>query len=966
MKKFVYHLSVLFVAFVMLVTNIPVIGLADETKKDIDYNRGDIIGLGSYPQTEVTDESLKAVLTLKAGKTDNWTSYNYYINSEKSDFMKYTDIELDGEKYRGVYFASYRPTLTDGTCENNEQEDNGYSTSVIYWFKYEPLLWQILSYDRATDTAVVLSKSVIDSQEYYYDVFDSREIDGEIVHVNNYEHSDIRTWLNKSFYNTAFTVAEKKAVIATTLDNSACSTEYSQFDSNSTTDSVWLLSYAEAQNTDYGFVTDTTKTESRQAYATDYAKSQGVYTDSNGNYSVWHLRSASDYRQICVVGSNGCINNYSCKVDNTSVGVRPALTLCLKSEISPACIHSYVLDETVLPTCANRGYDQYRCTKCNKLGFRENYVAALGHDFINEAHVDSNGNYAFFCKTCNRYAVPANGDRFLSFGMYPQNEVADTELKSELTEKAGSTDTWTSYNYYQNHEKSDFMKYKDIELDGEKYRGVYFTSYRPFYTGIDVEYGLQDNNGYETSTIYWFAYEPVQWQILSYDADTDTAKMLCKFIMDSQEYYNSYEERTIDGKTVYPINYEYSNIRTWLNDNFYNAAFTVSEKNAIVETVLDNCAVSSDYSVNDGNSITDNVWLLSRNEAEEWLGIKNGDIDSNAQDTDYAKAQGDNPIVQWTLRSAGTDNYSAGVIYSSDEIKFTSQVSSTAAGIRPAISAHLYSGFDSSCSHKFTEKIIEPTCTVRGFTMYTCSVCGGEKTDLYKDALGHDCSGEICKNADGTISHKCIRCDVYGPDEKPVTEPTTAKTEEPTTKKTEPTTAKEESTTAKTEPTTAKEESTTVKSEQTTKTAAETTESVESKSLLDRVVSAVNGKKSGNKIAISVVGIKTDTLTKAIKNADLIDSEGNKINSVKPVATGMKIISDNEVVEIAVLGDIDSSGDISVSDARLALRAAVKLDTLTGVYEIAAEVGQGQISVSEARLVLRAAVKLDDPKDWLK
>ncbi len=81
----------------------------------------------------------------------------------------------------------------------------------------------------------------------------------------------------------------------------------------------------------------------------------------------------------------------------------------------------------------------------------------------------------------------------------------------------------------------------------------------------------------------------------------------------------------------------------------------------------------------------------------------------------------------------------------------------------------------------------------------------------------------------------------------------------------------------------------------------------------------------------------------------------------------MKIIlSSGDTVEIAVLGDIDGNGDISVSDARLALRAAVKLDTPTGVYEIAAKIGYDEFSVSVARLVLRAAVKLDNPKDWLK
>ena len=80
----------------------------------------------------------------------------------------------------------------------------------------------------------------------------------------------------------------------------------------------------------------------------------------------------------------------------------------------------------------------------------------------------------------------------------------------------------------------------------------------------------------------------------------------------------------------------------------------------------------------------------------------------------------------------------------------------------------------------------------------------------------------------------------------------------------------------------------------------------------------------------------------------------------------MKIVLNGKNVEIAVLGDVDGNGEISVTDARLALRQAVSLENLTGVYRLAAQVGNDTVSVSEARKILRAAVGLDDSKDWLK
>ena len=59
-------------------------------------------------------------------------------------------------------------------------------------------------------------------------------------------------------------------------------------------------------------------------------------------------------------------------------------------------------------------------------------------------------------------------------------------------------------------------------------------------------------------------------------------------------------------------------------------------------------------------------------------------------------------------------------------------------------------------------------------------------------------------------------------------------------------------------------------------------------------------------------------------------------------------------------GDIDEDGDVDSADARLALRAAVKLDTLSKEKEIVADVnGDRDVTAEDARLILRKAVGLD-------
>ena len=102
----------------------------------------------------------------------------------------------------------------------------------------------------------------------------------------------------------------------------------------------------------------------------------------------------------------------------------------------------------------------------------------------------------------------------------------------------------------------------------------------------------------------------------------------------------------------------------------------------------------------------------------------------------------------------------------------------------------------------------------------------------------------------------------------------------------------------------------------------------------------------------------------------IVDKDGNRVTDKKPLATGMKIIleSGGERLEkvISVLGDVNGDGEISVSDARGALRAAVGLDTLEGAYLNAAKVnGANEVAVNDARSILRAAVALDTGKDWL-
>lgn len=304
------------------------------------------IYFGTYPQSEVTDESLTSVLTTQAGSlptannSANWTSYGYYIEGKVTDFMWYIDLYYNAEQYRGVYFTSYRPDSTEGSSltDNSYQDDNGYYISTVYWFKYDPIKWRILS--ESNGEALVFCEMIIDSQDYYSST-SSRTIDGVKVYPSNYAYSNIRTFLNETFYSTAFSMIQSELILLTDVDNSERSTSpdtsiwnngINSYACSNTNDYIFLLSEQEISATRYGFSTSTLESDTRTKAVTPYAKCQGAWmctaSEFEGN-GFWWLRSpncSGTGNLVRVVNETG-LSRYDCENTCISCGVVPALRI---------------------------------------------------------------------------------------------------------------------------------------------------------------------------------------------------------------------------------------------------------------------------------------------------------------------------------------------------------------------------------------------------------------------------------------------------------------------------------------------------------------------------------------------------------------------------------------------------------------------------------------------------------------
>ena len=575
------------------------------------FRDGNYVYFGSYPQIKVSDEILITTLNTKAGKLPTkgnnykWTSYEYYAFNSIEDYMWYIDEEINGSKYRGVYFTSYRSDCcySDGDKTNSNQDDNSYYISTTYWFKYEGIKWRILTESR--DKEFLMCDIAIDSQQYFYGIYE-RSINDKTIYSNNYAESEIRKWLNETFYNTAFDDLQKKLIRTTSIDNGARSTSpYNElwnkgenvYSCENTTDKIFLLSEYEVTNPAYNFRSDVYSDTARQIKSSDYAKSQGCYQETNDDYrgnSSWWLRSPDHNGKYSawIVYYSG-YTHYSNGVHDTRLGVVPALWLDISNKNDSSAENTYTRD----------------------------------------------GNSIYF-------------------GSYPQTKVSNETLINTLNTKAGKLPTkensylWTSYKYYLNGSIEDYMWYIDKEENNSKYRGVYFTSYRPCYFTSD--YSIQGDNGYYTSNIYWFKYEPVKWRVLIESGNR--VFLMCDIAIDSQQYYHNNETRTIDGKTVYANNYAESDIRKWLNEIFYSTAFDDLQKKIIRTTSIDNSARSSiPYCSatywNDGKNeyicknTDDKVFLLSQYELSNSaynFNIKAEKLDTARQlkSSDYAKSQG--------------------------------------------------------------------------------------------------------------------------------------------------------------------------------------------------------------------------------------------------------------------------------------------------------------------------------------
>jgi len=243
--------------------------------------------------------------------------------------------EINGVTYDIVTFGNF-PQALDASGEN-------YLT--------EPIEWRVIC-KKNKKAFLVSEKELMGNVPFYENFTTNRTINGKTVYPNNYEHSEIRAylnglsyidvkkvekrWENRGFLQQAFSKEEQAIISVTKVDNSAKQMSpdgknriNEVFACKDTLDKIFLLSENEINNPEYGFVDN----KSRIRGVTDFAiKNIAWHAGTEERGGIWWLRSPfCEYSsRALLVLYTGEIDNKTNRVRDTGTGVVPALWINLE------------------------------------------------------------------------------------------------------------------------------------------------------------------------------------------------------------------------------------------------------------------------------------------------------------------------------------------------------------------------------------------------------------------------------------------------------------------------------------------------------------------------------------------------------------------------------------------------------------------------------------------------------------
>lgn len=202
------------------------------------------------------------------------------------------------------------PPKTEKDAEYSTEENKYQVDDRFYFGSYEqdgnrsngaePIQWRVLATE--SDRILVISEKALECKPFY-----SEDI------TIDWKYSELRYWLNTDMYITAFSEAERKAILLSRV--AAEANPQNNIDPGSdTSDYLFIPSISEMQQY-------FSSNNDRRCSATQYAINKGAYVDDGSTW--WLLRNPGDAGdKVANVNSDGRIDYVGSRVENVNGGVR--------------------------------------------------------------------------------------------------------------------------------------------------------------------------------------------------------------------------------------------------------------------------------------------------------------------------------------------------------------------------------------------------------------------------------------------------------------------------------------------------------------------------------------------------------------------------------------------------------------------------------------------------------------------
>ena len=489
-----------------------------------------------------------------------------------------------------VYFGNYIQKDTNGDGKVTDEDEK------------QPIKWRVLSVEE-DGTALLLADKLLDMQPF--------DKNGKI----DWEECTLRTWLNSTFLNAAFTEAEQEVIAETELETESAAT---------VTDNIYLLSLEEVSNPEYGFhpLIDC-ESNTRKAEGTDLA----VFNN------IWWLRTPIKEEHaswVCSIDSQGTNRTIVIGTEN-SLWIRPALRLKLSDRAHWSYAGTTATEELEVTVENPTAGSLFSGTVRGSENIDPDRSMVSWQKKEEGKWVDVAKDERAQLQQVYRACVTLKAKEGSSFVGCDYARFNGEQVRLTKKDDGSRTFVCPFYNYGVKNPTNP-------ETDGSgtsTWDCVYFGKYYQNDTNGDGKADETDEK------------EPVKWRVLSVDSAGNALLMADKIL----DYRNFNDNEAGD------IAWGQSDMRKWLNSTggseedpgFLQTAFTEQERAVIryreIETIVDIDILKT----------WDSVFLLSgQDSANASYGFLTKDKESKnrvAESTAYAAGKQQTVENQWWLRT---------------------------------------------------------------------------------------------------------------------------------------------------------------------------------------------------------------------------------------------------------------------------------------------------------------------------